>query len=283
VPPKITSSERRHLAARLRRLREQSGRTLTEVAANFGWSDAKLSRIETGTMGVADGDLARLLTLYRVPESQRRQFTTLAMQARHRARWEKTFENGLSDAYASFVAFEEDATAIHTFEPQVVPGILQTAEYASAVMRRSVVLDGPDAVSRGVSARLARQAVLVREPPPQLAVVIDEAVLHRQVGGPDVMRRQLLRLMEASERPGITVQVLPFSIGAHPGVAGSFEILAFGGSAVSPVVYCEDMTGGVIRDGPTDLRHYQEAFAALRAAALGTDETTTMLHSFATG
>jgi hypothetical protein len=150
-------------------------------------------------------------------------------------------------------------------------------------MRRSVVLDGPDAVSRGVSARLARQAVLVREPPPELAVVVDEAVLHRQVGGPDVMRRQLLRLIETSERPGLSVQVLPFAAGAHPGVAGSFEILAFGSSAVSPVVYCEDMTGGVIRDSPTDLRHYQEAFAALRAAALGPDETNTMIRSLACG
>jgi len=283
VSPKIASSERRHLAARLRRLREQSGRTLTEVAANFGWSDAKLSRIETGTIGVRDADLAKLLTLYRVPESQRRLFTNLARQARHRARWEKTFDNGLSDAYASFVAFEEDAAAILTFEPQVVPGILQTAEYASAVMRRSVVLDGPEAVSRGVSTRLARQAVLVRDPPPRLTVVIDEAVLHRQVGGPDIMRRQLLRLLEASERPGITIQVLPFSAGAHPGLAGSFEILAFDDGTVTPVVYCEDLTGGVIRDSPTDLRHYQEAFAALRAAALGPDETAAMIRSVASG
>jgi transcriptional regulator with XRE-family HTH domain len=283
VPPKPIGTERRHLAARLRRLREQSGRTLTEVAANFGWSDAKLSRIETGTIGVADGDLAKLLTLFRVPESQRGQFNTLNMHARHRARWEKTFENGLSDVYASFVAFEEDATAILSFEPQVIPGILQTAEYASAVMRRSVVLDGPDAVGRGVSARLARQAVLVREPSPELAVVIDEGVLHRPVGGPDVMRRQLLRLMEASERPNTSIQVLPFSVGAHPGVAGSFEILAFGSSTVTPLVYCEDLTGGVIRDGPTDLRRYQEAFAALRDAALQPQDSTAMIRSFTSG
>jgi transcriptional regulator with XRE-family HTH domain len=283
VPPKPVWSERRHLAARLRRLREQSGRTLTEVAANFGWSDAKLSRIETGTTGVRDSDLAQLLALYRVPESQRGQFTALATHARQRARWEKAFGDGLSDAYTSFVAFEEEAASILSFEPQVFPGILQTAEYASAIMRRSVVLEGPDAVARGVSARLARQAVLVREPPPQLSVVIDEAVLRRQVGGPDVMRRQLLRLMEASERPNIAIQVLPFSIGAHPGVAGSFEILAFNVSAVSPLVYCEDLTGGVIRDSPTDLRRYQEAFAALRDAALGPDETHGMIQSLASG
>jgi hypothetical protein len=125
--------------------------------------------------------------------------------------------------------------------------------------------------------------VLVREPPPQLSVVIDEAVLRRQVGGPDVMRRQLLRLMEASERPNIAIQVLPFSVGAHPGVAGSFEILAFNVSAVSPLVYCEDLTGGVIRDSPTDLRRYQEAFAALQDAALGPDETHGMIQSLASG
>jgi transcriptional regulator with XRE-family HTH domain len=283
MPPKPLPSERRHLAARLRRLREQSGRTLTEVAANFGWSDAKLSRIETGTTGVRDTDLAKLLALYRVPESQRDQFATLATQARQRVRWEKAFGNGLSDAYASFVACEEEATSILSFEPQVFPGILQTAEYASAIMRQSVVLDGPDAVGRGVSARLARQAVLVREPPPQLSVVIDEAVLRRQVGGLDVMRRQLLRLIEASERPNTTIQVLPFSVGAHPGVAGSFEILAFGGGSASPLVYCEDLTGGVIRDSPTDLRRYQVAFAALRDASLSPAETRSMVQSLASG
>jgi transcriptional regulator with XRE-family HTH domain len=283
MPPTPVYSERRHLAARLRRLREQNGRTLTEVAANFGWSDAKLSRIETGITGVREGDLAKLLTLYRVPEAQRRQYTTLATQARQRARWDKTFGDSLSDAYASFIAYEAEATSILGFEPQVFPGILQTAEYASAVMRRSVLLEGPDAVGQGVSARLARQAVLVREPPPQLSVVIDEAVIRREVGGPDVMRRQLLRLLEASERPNTTIQVLPFSAGAHPGVAGSFEILAFGDESVSPVVYCEDLTGGVIRDSPTDLRNYHRAFEVLRSTALGPEETNTMLQSFAIG
>lgn len=283
MPPKPLPSERRHLAARLRRLREQSGHTLTEVAANFGWSDAKLSRIETGTTGIRDADLAKLLALYRVPEAQRAQFTSLAAQARRRARWEKVFGNGLSDAYATFVAFEEDATAILAFEPQVFPGILQTAEYASAIMRRSIVLDGPDAVSRGVAARLARQAVLVREPPPQLAVVIDEAVLRRQVGGPDVMRRQLWRLIEASERPNITVQALPFAAGAHPGLAGSFEILTFGSDAVSSLVYCEDLTGGVIRDAPHDLHRYRDAFEVLRKSALGPEETRSMIQALASG
>jgi transcriptional regulator with XRE-family HTH domain len=283
MPAKPLPSERRHLAARLRRLREQSGRTLTEVAANFGWSDAKLSRIETGTTGVRDTDLAKLLALYRVPESQRDQFASLATQARQRARWEKAFGNGLSDAYASFVAFEEEAASIFGFEPQVLPGVLQTAEYASAIMRRSVVLDGPDAVGRGVSARLARQAVLVREPPPQVNLVIDEAAVRRQVGGPDVMRRQLQRLIEAGEQPNMTIQVLPFSVGAHPGVAGSFEILTFRGDPASSLVYCEDLTGGVIRDSPTDLRRYQEAFEVLRKVALGPAETHSMIQTLVSG
>lgn len=283
MPAKPPASEQRHLAARLRRLREQRGRTLTEVAANFGWSDAKLSRIETGTTGVSDSDLARLLALYRVPESQRDQITTLATRARHRARWEKVFGTVLSDAYASFVAVEEEAFAIHTFEPQVLPGILQTAEYASAIMRRSVVLDGPDAVGRGVSGRLARQAVLVREPPPEFVAVVDEAALRRQVGGPDVMRRQLLRLTEASERPNITIQVLPFSVGAHPGVAGSFEILTFGREPASALVYCEDLTGGIIQDSYLDLHRYQRAFEVLRESALDPDETHRMIQTLASG
>jgi hypothetical protein len=256
---------------------------LTEVAANFGWSDAKLRRIENATVVIRGHDLARLLKLYRVPEAECRQFATLATRAQQRARWESTFEQLLSDAYPIFLAFEVEASAIRAFEPNVVPGILQTAEYASAVMRRSVVLDGPDAVSQGVSGRLARQAVLVRDPPPNLSVIIDEAVLRRRVGGADVMRRQLLRLLETAEQPNITIQVLPLSVGAHPGVAGAFEILGFDDDTALPVVYCEDLTGGLIRDSPTDVRRYQRAFAVLQKVALTPEATKSTIESVASG
>jgi transcriptional regulator with XRE-family HTH domain len=283
MPRKPVCLERSHLAARLRRLREHSGRTLTEVAANFGWSDAKLRSIENAAIGIRDHDLARLLKLYRVPEPECRQLATLAARARQRARWESTFEQLLSDAYPIFLAFEVEAAAILAFEPHVVPGILQTAEYASAVMRRSVVLEGPDAVSQGVSSRLARQAVLVRDPPPNLSVIIDEAVLRRRVGSDDVMRRQLLRLLETAEQPNVTIQVLPLSVGAHPGVAGSFEILRFGDDTALPVVYCEDLTGGLIRDSPSDVRRYQRAFEVLQRMALAPEATKSTIESFASG
>jgi hypothetical protein len=256
---------------------------LTEVAANFGWSDAKLRRIENASIGIRDPDLARLLKLYRVPEAECRQFATLATRAQQRARWESTFEQLLSDAYPIFLAFEGEASEILAFEPNVVPGILQTAEYASAVMRRSVVLEGPDAVGEGVSSRLARQAVLLRDPPPNLSVIIDEAVLRRQVGDADVMRRQLLRLLQTAEQPNITIQVLPLSVGAHPGVAGSFEILGFDDHTAMPVVYCEDLTGGLVRDSPADVRRYQRAFAVLQRMALPPKATKSTIESFASG
>ncbi len=283
MPRNPVCPERSHLAARLRRLREQSGRTLTEVAANFGWSDAKLRRIENATIGIRDDDLARLLKLYRVPEPECRQFAALSARARQRARWESRFGQLLSDAYPIFLAFEVEASAIRAFEPNVVPGILQTAEYAGAVMRRSVVLEGPDAVSQGVSSRLARQAILVRDPRPDLSVIIDEAALRRRVGGADVMRRQLLRLLETAEQPNITIQVLPLSVGAHPGVAGAFEILGFDDATALPVVYCEDLTGGLIRDSPTDVRRYQQAFAVLQKMALAPEATKRAIESFASG
>jgi hypothetical protein len=157
---------------------------------------------------------------------------------------------------------------------------LQTAEYASAVTEIDNV-GQPELVAERVAVRMARQAVLTRHPPPQLWVIIDEAVLRRPIGGPDVMRRQLRRLVEAAEMSMITVQVLPFSAGAHRGLTGSFMVLEFAGKADNPLVYCEGMTGGVIRSKPEELRFYWMGLEALRAVSLSEADSVDFIEGVA--
>jgi len=258
---------RRQLGAELRRLRERTHRTVADVAGGLGWSQSKLSRIETAHIGIRGDDLARLLDEYGVGDKERSRLLALRGQARQRAWWE-AYGDALPDAYETLIGFEAEASVISTYEAQVVPGLLQTDEYAKAVTLADGVYEDPDVLGQRVAVRMARQAVLTRDPPPQLRVVLDEAVLRRPVGGPDVHRRQLMRLVEAAGRPNVGLQVLPFAAGAHRALAGSFIVLEFADGSDHPLVYCEGMTGGVFRSRPEELRSYLTSFEALRDAAL---------------
>ena len=258
---------RRQLGAELRRMRESVHRTVTDVAHELGWSESKLSRVETAHSGIRTADLQRLFDFYGTAEADRKRLIALAGQARQRGWWE-AYGDALPDPYETFIGFEAEATSIFTYEAQVVPGLLQTDEYANAVTLADGVVDNRGVVAQRVAVRMARQAVLTREPPPTLWAILDEAALRRPIGGEDVMRRQLLRLVEAAERPTITIQVLPFTAGAHRALAGSFIILEFAGDSDASLVYSEGMTGGTFRSKPAELRSYLMSFEALRAAAL---------------
>jgi transcriptional regulator with XRE-family HTH domain len=258
---------RRQLGAELRRIREQTGRTCAAVAGELAWSESKLSRIETAHTGINNRDLDRLLRVYDLAEPAQVRLRALVTQSRQRAWWE-AYGDVLPDAYETYIGFEAEARLLREYNPIVVPGLLQTDEYARAVIQADSTSDDPDLIAQRVAVRMARHSVLTREPPLELWVVLDEAALRRQIGGPSVMRRQLHRLTEANERATVRLQVLPFSAGAHRGLAGSFTILDFPNDADSPVVYSEGMTGGVFRTRPDDLRSYAEAFEALQAAAL---------------
>jgi transcriptional regulator with XRE-family HTH domain len=269
---------RRQLGAELRRLR--GNRTVAEVASGLGWSESKLSRIETAHSGIRAKDLDALLTAYGVGADGRKRLHGLSVQARQRAWWE-AYGDVLPNAYETYIGFEAEATAISTYEAQIVPGLLQTPQYASAVIAADGVYDDEEVVAQRVQVRLARQAVLTRVPPPRLSVVLDEAVLRRVIGGPDVMRHQLSRLVEAAELEMVTIQVLPFAVGAHRALAGSFIVLDLGGGSDQPIVYSEGMTGGVFRSRPEELRSYRMSFEALRAAALGAAESSAFIAAIA--
>jgi hypothetical protein len=204
----------------------------------------------------------------------------LADQARQRGWWE-AYGDALPNAYETFIGFEAEATAIFNYEAQVVPGLLQTDEYASVVTIADAVVPDRGVIERRVAVRMARQAVLTRDPPPRLWAILDEAVVRRPIGGEDVMRRQLLRLLEASERETITIQILPFAVGAHRALAGSFIILEFGDDSNAPLVYSEGMTGGTFRSKPDELRSYWMSFEALRTAALDPERSYEFIEQLA--
>lgn len=272
---------RRQVGAELRRLRERADRPAADVAAALGWSESKLSRIETAHTGVRNQDLDRLLELYDTADDARRRLRALAVQSRQKAWWE-AYGDALPNAYEAYIGFEAEAVAIYNYEAQVVPGLLQTAEYANAVTQAYGLFEDSELVGQRVAVRMARQAVLTREPPPTLWAIIDEAVLRRPIGGADVQRRQLGRLIEASELPMITIQVLPFAVGSHRALAGSFVVLEFAGGD-HPLVYSEGLTAGVFRSKPEELRTYWMCFEALRSVALNPRESAEFIRGIVDG
>jgi transcriptional regulator with XRE-family HTH domain len=275
------TAPRRQLGAELRRLRENAQRTVAVVATAMDWSESKLSRIETASIGIRPADLDILLEFYGVTDTERERLAGLAGQSRQRAKW-GTYGDSLATAYENFIGFEAEASAICTFEPQVVPGLLQTNEYAAAVTNIDHTED-PELVEQRVAVRMARQAILTRKSPPQLCAIVDEAVIRRPIGGANVMRRQLLHLVQISEMSMITIQVLPFAAGVHRGLTGNFVILDFDGPAEHPLVYCEGMTGGVIRTNADEIDTYKMSFEALRATSLSPSDSADFINEVARG
>ncbi|GAA3347770.1 helix-turn-helix transcriptional regulator [Amorphoplanes nipponensis] len=264
---------RRELGGELRRLRGE--RRGAEVAALLGWSESKLSRIETARTGISDADLERLLRVYAGTHGDRARLRELARRGRVRVWW-APYRSSVAEPYDEFVAFEAEAVVICEWETQVVPGLLQTDEYARAVIEVGAEVRDPETAHRRTALRMARQTVLTRDPPPQLCVVLDESALRREVGGRAVLRRQVQRLYEASQRPGVELRVLPFAAGAHAALGEAFVIFEFGPER-APVVHSEDLVGGQLRTKPSDVRVYREAFADLRRRALSVPETRELI------
>jgi hypothetical protein len=269
-----TSTARRELGTELRRLRSE--RRAADVSTALGWSESKLSRIETAHTGISEVDLDRLLAVYDAGPDDRDRLRDLARRGRARAWW-TPYRSSVPDPYDEYVALEAEALAICEWEAQVVPGLLQTDEYARAVIEVGADIGDTEIIQRRLALRMARQAVLTRDPPPTLQLVVDEAVLHREVGGREVLCRQLTRLLEASRRPGLELLILPFSAGAHAGQTESFMVLEFEEGTRAPVVHIEGLTGGLFRVTPSEVEVYQDALDDLRERALSPEESRTVI------
>ncbi|MFE0455056.1 helix-turn-helix domain-containing protein [Streptomyces sp. NPDC058914] len=267
---------RRKLGAELRALRARVGLTSGQAARLVGWHQSKVSRIETGTSGTKPADVRLLLDAYGVTDPQLRELMLAlagSVESGGRDHWVHAYRGVLPPAYRDFISLESQATAMRTLETTVVPGLLQTPEYARAVTRAAVEGVDEEQLDTLVEVRLARQDVLRVRPPLELNAVLDEAVLRREVGGPEVMARQLERLMEAARLPQVTLQVLPFTAGEHIGVTGSFVIFSFSSTSDLDVVVLDHLTSSLYLERKEDLQAYTEAFNALRARALSPADT----------
>lgn len=245
-------------------------------------SDSKISRMELGRVGFKERDLVDLLTLYRVPEPQREALLSLARQANQPGWWHR-YHDVHPKWFEFYLGLEGGAATICSYEVQFVPGLLQTRRYADAVIRLGHAAAQSEALARRVQLRLARQRVLVRPKPAHLWAVVDEAALRRPAGGPEVMRAQLVALIEAAARPNVTLQVMPFRAGGHAAAGGAFTLLRFADPELSDVVYMEQLTGALYVERPDEVAAYRAVWERLCAEAAPPERTVDILrHLLAT-
>ncbi len=267
---------RRELGALLRGLRNEKGLTVEQVADRLLCSPSKVSRMETGHGIAAPRDIRDLCDLYEVAdEAERDRLMTLAREGKRRAWWQS-----YDLAYANYVGLEEEAVTISAFMSSVVHGLLHTADYARAGHEGAMPRLDPDQIDQQIEAKLIRQRILTRNDPPRFHVVLDEAALHRQVGGRRVMAGQLSKILETAALPNIVVQVLPYDRGFHPAVESNFTILELPNPAPS-VVFVEGLVGSTYLERPDDLNRYHEIFNRLQSIALNPEDTADLVASLA--
>jgi transcriptional regulator with XRE-family HTH domain len=267
--------QRRRLAAELRRLREAADLTIEQAAQEAKLSKSTLSRIENGQVGVQPRTVATLLKHYGVADVDAAGLIQLARDARQHGWW-YDYSGSMPKWFAGYVAFEDEATQLRVYDIQLVNGLLQTPDYARAVIAAQFPEDPAEKIDERVELRMARQKILERERPPRLWIVLDEAALLRPIGGSHVMAAQLERIVEIGQLPTVTIQVLPFAQGAHLGMGVAFTIMDFSGNDPS-VVYLENLSGALFLDRQYHVETHGLAFDHLRAVALSPTDSATLL------
>lgn len=265
------------LGSQLRRLREARGITREAAGYSIRASESKISRMELGRVSFKTRDVEDLLTLYGITdEAERQSLLSLAREA-NVAGWWHSYSDVLPNWFPTYVGLEGAATLLRTYEVQFVHGLLQTEEYARAVVRRGMKGASVDDVERRVALRLERQKHLFSDNAPEFHIVLDEAALRRPYGDREVMRGQLQHLIDISERPNVRLQVMPFSFGGHSGESGAFTILSFPESDLSDVVYLEQLTSALYLDKREDVAQYEQALKELQQDSPGPDESRDLL------
>jgi transcriptional regulator with XRE-family HTH domain len=276
--------QRRRLAAELRRLRAATGNTAGDVGSALGWSKAKISRYELARGGLRPTDVARLLEFYGVEGTHREQLLALAEAATHKGWWEG-YSDILTEGHLAFISLEAEATSLREWQINVVPGLLQTEQYSREVLSGYSELTPipPMASERRVETRRLRQQILTRDAPLELEVVLDESVLHRQRGDRPVMRAQLRHLAEISQRPNVTIHILPFDRN-HGLAVDSFAILKFGqdqAEALRDMVSIEHLSNELYFEGETDTFMFSLAFDRLRRESLSSEDSRELILTIA--
>lgn len=273
--PEVSSPtvRRRELGALLRRLRNERGLTVEQVATELLCSPSKVSRMETGQRGATARDIRDLCELYGVTDpGERARMTSLAAEGKQQGWWQ-SYD---LDYFATYVGLEESATSVKQYQSTTIPGLLQTPDYVRA-MSDVLVPDVPgERADVLVEVKMRRQGRLAGDPPLPVRIVLDEAVLRRAVGGPAVMAAQLDRVVAATREHQVTVQVIPFSAGAHPAMDSTFTILDFT-EPVASVVYVEGLVGWIYLERPYDVARYEQVFEKLVSLALDPQESVELI------
>jgi transcriptional regulator with XRE-family HTH domain len=275
------------LGAQLRQLREAKGLTRAAAGYTIRASESKMSRLELGRVSFKDRDIRDLLMLYGVQDPDEREaLLSLAKEANRPAWWQR-YSDILPSWFQTYVGLEETATLIRTYEGHLVPGLLQTEDYARAVMFAGLPGEPDDEIERWLRLRMDRQGLLTRSDPPRLWAVMDEAALRRPIGGPEVMRAQLEHLVAATKLPNVTVQVVLFRTGAHAALGQPFVILRFDDPDLPDMVYLEQFTSGLWLDKPDEVDSYAQVMDRLAVQAEDPNHTgeivTNILNDMETG
>jgi transcriptional regulator with XRE-family HTH domain len=268
----------------LRKLREAANMRIEDVAHQLECSMSRVSRIETGRSVARLRDVRDMLEIYGVvDEEERERLLGVAKEAQEKGWW-SSYEGALPAGLDTYVGFEEAASSVRIYQNSVVTGLLQTEEYARALVESSLHNTDAEEMERLVQLRMRRQQLLTRpEDPLELWAILDEAILHRPVGGNSIMRAQLMHLLDAADMPNVTIQVLPFARGAHAGLDGPFTIIAFPDPTDLDVIYVPGTVCNVLLEREKDIRRHVVSFDHLRAEALPPDESASLIHSAADG
>jgi transcriptional regulator with XRE-family HTH domain len=270
---------RRRLGQELRQLREAAGLTIEEVAQRLEVSPAKISRIETGRVGVRPRDVSDLLDQYEVQGAHRDNLLTLTREARQQGWWH-SYSDVLSEGTDTWIGLETEAEAIRLYQIQVIPGLLQTSEYASALLRAHYRSEPPQQIERRVKLRMARQQLVIEQNNTPIWAVLDEAVLRRRMGPPELMQSQYRRLIEFSEANNITIQVLPLDAAVFTGVPGGFTIIRL--PYPDPEVAVIEYEGGLLYlEQSDDVTAHAHLLDRLIATATGPEESLSFISDLA--
>ena len=264
------------LGLRLRDLRERAGCSFTDAAAALSVNTTTVRRMEKAEVGLKPPYVEKLLSTYGIPEPEITAFLSLVEEA-NRPGWWHRFRDVLPGWFSLYVSLEGEASLIRAYEPHCVPGLLQTEDYARALLRTGFPYASDEELDRRVALRMERQELLRRPDAPRLWVVLEEQVVRRHIGEPGVMRDQLDRLVESATMPNVTVQLIPFASGPHPAMFGPFQLFRFDIPELPDIVYTESLTGAVYHDERPDTAAFLEALDRMGAQAAPVSRTEALL------
>ena len=267
------------LGAQLRRLREAAGISREDAGYHIRASGSKISRMELGRVSFKERDVTDLLEFYGLRDAEEREKLVQLTREANATPWWQKYQEAVPDWFQVFVGLEEAAQLIRAYEVQFVPGLLQTEEYARAVVAQGAPGLDAQEVERRVALRMGRQKLLTKDSPPRLWAIVDEAALRRPMGGRDVLAAQIERLMDAISEPNITLQVMPFRYGGHAAEGGAFMLMRFPEPDLPDMVYMEYLTGALYHDKPDEVERYAAVMERLSVAGTSPDRTREILAS----